>query len=548
MDMMGGIANTVTQRAHRAGAPRLLHPPHAQHWPVTEPRMHSRLHAPRRGAPAGAAWVRAVLLAAAAVGGALPWAGSAAHAQAAPEQERVEPAVISIEVTQQRVDWYSPWQGTRPETAAGSGFLIGRGRIMTNAHVVSDARQIIVRRDGDHQSYFAELEFIAHDADLATLRVADPAFARGVKPLQLGGLPSLRSRVRTYGYPAGGEKISRTEGVVSRVEFVTYLHTGADQHLAVQTDSAINPGNSGGPVVQEGKVIGVAFQTSTRLNDVGFFIPTPVIKRFLADVKDGHYDGYGDLGIVTSNLINPVYRDYLGLKADGRGVLVDRVLHGSSGDGVLRAGDVVLAIDDVPVLSDGTIDSGGYSFSFQQVVEQKLLGEPVRVAVWRERKRQVLQLPLKRYTEADRMRARFDAPAPYFVYAGLVFMELNREYLRTFGNYWENADKHLLYKHFYAFLEENQAFEGAVVLARILPHRINSAYAYLVNTQVQSLNGVPIHALRDLEAGLKAGTGRYHRIVLAPGDLQLVLERQEATQSHQEIMGLYGIQQDRYLP
>jgi hypothetical protein len=65
---------------------------------------------------------------------------------------------------------------------------------------------------------------------------------------------------------------------------------------------------------------------------------------------------------------------------------------------------------------------------------------------------------------------------------------------------------------------------------------------------VQSLNGVPIHALRDLEAGLKAGTGRYHRIVLAPGDLQLVLERQEATQSHQEIMGLYGIQQDRYLP
>ncbi|NIP74257.1 MAG: hypothetical protein GWO16_15170, partial [Gammaproteobacteria bacterium] len=55
----------------------------------------------------------------------------------------------------------------------------------------------------------------------------------------------------------------------------------------------------------------------------------------------------------------------------------------------------------------------------------------------------------------QRMRSSFDVAPPYFVYAGLVFMQLNREYLKTFGNYWENADKHLLYSHFFEFMERD---------------------------------------------------------------------------------------------
>ena len=487
----------------------------------------------------------------------LALAGSPARAQQAPDaghaaagspEETIEPAIISIEVTQQRTDWYSPWQGTRPEVSQGSGFLIGPGRIMTNAHVVSDARQIVVRRNGDDRPYFADIEFIGHDTDLATLRVNDPAFSRGVPPLALGDLPSLRSRVRTYGYPAGGEKISRTEGVVSRIQFITYVHSGADQHLAVQTDSAINPGNSGGPVVQEGKVIGVAFQASTRLNDVGYFIPVPVIRRFLEDVQDGTYEGYGDLGVVTSNLINPTYRRSLGLQDDHRGVVVDRVLPRSSAAGLLREADVILAVDDVPVEADGTINYHGYSLGYQQTVEQKQIGEAVKATVWRSGKALELRVPLHRYPEAERMRAEFDTPAPYLVYAGLVFMELNRDYLRTFGNYWETADKHLLYRHFYAFMESDQPYAGTVVLARVLPHRINTAYTSLANSQVAAVNGVTVHTLRELESALAAARSGYQVFDLMPGEQVLVLDKAAADTAQPEILGRYAIPKDRYLP
>lgn len=459
----------------------------------------------------------------------------------------IEPAIVAIEVTQQRPDWYSPWQRTRPSQSSGSGFLIGPGRVMTNAHVVSDAKQIIVRRNQDNRPFFAEIEYIAHDSDLATLRVKDPAFDAGVQSLRLGGLPSLRSHVRTYGFPAGGEKISRTEGVVSRIQFITYLHSSADSHLGVQTDSAINPGNSGGPVIQEGSVIGVAFQTNTRLNDVGYFIPTPVIRRFLKDSEDGRYDGYGDLGIATSNLINPTYRRFKKLPSNQIGVAVDRIHPLGSAEGFVKDGDVVVAIDGITVMADGTINFKGFTLNFEQMVEEKLLGETVNLTVWRNGMPVEIGFPLKRFPISERMRSKFDTFPRYLVHAGLVFMELDREYLKTFGNYWENADKHLLYAHFFKFLESGKKPETRVVLARVLPHRINRPYSGMVNKMVETLNGVPIRRLEDISEGLKENGEKFHRLILEPGGQMLVLDKKEATKAHPEILQKYGITRDRRL-
>ena len=111
--------------------------------------------------------------------------------------------------------------------------------------------------------------------------MADPAFARGLRPLALGPLPRTGTRVVTYGFPLGGQDVSSTAGIVSRVESRGYLHSGADQHLVVQTDAAINPGNSGGPVIQDGRVVGVAFQGLPGADNMGFFIPVPIVRHFL---------------------------------------------------------------------------------------------------------------------------------------------------------------------------------------------------------------------------------------------------------------------------
>ncbi len=118
--------------------------------------------------------------------------------------------------------------------------------------------------------------------------------------------------------------MSVTTGIVSRIDFNLYTHSAIDSHLAIQISAQINPGNSGGPVMQTGKVVGVAFQgySGDIAQGVAYMIPTPVIRRFLKDIEDGHYDRYVDLGITYTKLQNPAQRHYLGLNDDDRGVLV----------------------------------------------------------------------------------------------------------------------------------------------------------------------------------------------------------------------------------
>ena len=83
--------------------------------------------------------------------------------------------------------------------------------------------------------------------------------------------------------------MSVTTGIVSRIDFQLYTHSSVDQHLAIQISAQINPGNSGGPVMQDGKVVGVAFQgySGDVAQGVAYMIPTPVMNRVLEDISNG---------------------------------------------------------------------------------------------------------------------------------------------------------------------------------------------------------------------------------------------------------------------
>src|SRR5207302_4307975 len=113
-----------------------------------------------------------------------------------------------------------------------------------------------------------------------------------------------------------------------------------DSHLAIQISAQINPGNSGGPVMQNAKVVGEAFQgySGDVAQGVAYMVPTPVIRRFLKDIEDGHYDKYVDLAMTYAKLQNPAQRRFLGLKNDDRGVLVDTVVAAGPCANILRPG------------------------------------------------------------------------------------------------------------------------------------------------------------------------------------------------------------------
>jgi S1-C subfamily serine protease len=453
-------------------------------------------------------------------------------------------SIVKIYATVQQEDFLQPWQPRAMMRGNGSGFIIKGKRIMTNAHVVSDARFLEVQREGDPRKVPAEVEFIAHDCDLAILKVKDEAFFADTRPLSFGkSLPSLNDTVMVLGYPMGGDRLSLTKGVVSRIDYSLYAHSTVDSHLVMQVDAAINPGNSGGPVLFNDKVVAVAFQGIMGAQNLGYTIPLPVIEHFMKDIEDGTYDGYPELGVEHLESRNPALRADLGLPAGISGIVVAYVDPFGAAAGLLKPQDVLLSIDGNSIADDGSVGLDGNSVEYSEFVERKQSNEKIFFTVWRDRKTAAVIVPLARKPDPFIFRQTYDRHPEYLVTGGLVFCPLSRGYLATLGNELNTpAAQRLLYTSTFAKLDnlykEKKQF---VVLAGRLPHPINTYCASHLNQILASVNGQPIRELADLPEALKMDTGGFIVFRFEGNDNPLILEAAMMKESDGEIMDQYNI-------
>ncbi len=458
-------------------------------------------------------------------------------------------AVVRVEASVAHRDPTAPWTVLPGGLDVGSGFVIDGSRILTNAHVVHDARQITVKRNDGGTPVIATVEALAWDCDLAVLRVDDKAFFKGIKPLHLGDVPRTGSSVVSYGYPMGGQELSSTAGVVSRIEWLSYVFSSADAHLGIQTDAAINPGNSGGPVVQGGAVVGVAFQTVNGSQSLGYLIPVPVVRHVLDDLKDGHYDGFPDLAATTQPLASPALRRERGVPADRTGVVVDEVWPGGTAQGALLDGDVLLAVDGQKIADDGTVALAGERVSFHHFFDMKQIGEPVTLTVWRGGKAIEVKATSRRRAWADRHRSNKEGAAPYLVHGGLLFTTLTADYLHTWAP--KTTDEWLAFRYLNWRLyllpmeQPEHAGEDTIVLSRVFRDPVNADLTWPGPSAVKSVNGRPIHSLADLSAALTENKGRYHVVEFAPSGTIGVIDCKKAAEAHTAILERYGITHDQ---
>jgi len=306
------------------------------------------------------------------------------------------PAVVNITSKAVTFDFF---YGLVPQEGQGSGFIIDKeGHILTNYHVVADARQVEITLH-NHKKYRATIVGMDRPHDLAVIQIK----AQDLTPAVLGDSRNLQVGQKVYaiGNPFGLSG-TMTRGIVSSIRSVREPD-GMTIDEAIQTDAAINPGNSGGPLMNwHGEVIGINTMIASSVGQsagIGFAIPINTAKAVLNDLVTLGRVRRPALGVRTIP-IDPELANEMGLAADS-GLLIVQVVPGGSADRaglrggseraylgntpIMLGGDLIIAIDDEKVSDQQDLT---------QMMNNHRAGDTVRITIYRGKQKMTVNVVL----------------------------------------------------------------------------------------------------------------------------------------------------------
>lgn len=268
---------------------------------------------------------------------------------------------------------------------AGSGIIISEdGYIVTNNHVIEDARSILVAL---HDGTTYEAQLVASDSkmDIGVIKIE----ASGLTPAILGDSDSLSvgEPVVAVGNPLGQLGGTVTNGIVSALDREIILNN--EHRNLLQTNAAINPGNSGGGLFNaDGELIGIVVAKSSGedVEGLGFAIPINDAKPIIEDlIAQGYVGGRVSLGITALDLTTPQLAAQYGFKTPG--VYVQSVIENSSAaNGGLQPGDCFVSINDTAIEAISDITS---------ILNESSVGDQLMITVKRDGKIVELTLTLQ---------------------------------------------------------------------------------------------------------------------------------------------------------
>src|ERR1700733_7642965 len=306
------------------------------------------------------------------------------------------PSVVNVTSRAMAFDFF---YGLVPQEGQGSGFVIDKeGHILTNYHVIADARQVEVTMH-NRKKYKATVVGTDQPHDLAVIQIK----ASDLVPAVLGDSRNLQVGQKVYaiGNPFGLAG-TMTRGIVSSIRPVREPN-GATIEDAIQTDAAINPGNSGGPMMNgHGEVIGINTMILSSVGQnagIGFAIPINTAKAVLNDLMTLGRVRRPALGVRTIPVSAELAAE-IGLPSD-YGLLILQVIPGSAADQAgLRAGNERAYLGNIPIMLGGDliVAIDGEKIEDEQtlsdIMNNHRAGDTVKVTIYRNKKKMDVSVAL----------------------------------------------------------------------------------------------------------------------------------------------------------
>ncbi len=307
--------------------------------------------------------------------------------------------IASVVNITSRVMTFDFFYGLVPQEGQGSGFVIDKeGHILTNYHVIAEARQVEVTLH-NRKKYKATIVGTDKSHDLAIVQIKAP----DLQPMTLGDSANLQVGQKVYaiGNPFGLAG-TLTRGIVSSIRQVQEPD-GLVIDEAIQTDAAINPGNSGGPLLNwHGEVIGINTMIASSVGQsagIGFAIPINTAKAVVNDLVTLGRVRRPALGVRTIPIDSEI-ADELGLAADYGLLIVQAVPGGSADRAGLRGGSERAYLGNTPIMIGGDliVAINGEKIESQQTLAQIMnkhrAGDTVRVTIFRGKKQMEVSVVL----------------------------------------------------------------------------------------------------------------------------------------------------------
>lgn len=467
-----------------------------------------------------------------------------------PNNMIIETQVLRVFAVKNASYYHKPWKSPDFSEVRGSGFFFKdeknfpgkKGLIITNAHAVSMAQSIKVSNGREKRRYAVNIVGICDSADFAVLQMEAEELATyeringKIVPLELGDSDKLRvgDKVQGWGYPLGGEGISKSDqGEISRIEVKTYAHSD-EMWLMVQASLQQNRGNSGGPVLKDGKVIGVSFQGMRASDRINFFIPINLVQDLFPSLD--HSDLIPAWRFVVEHMF-PRLKDFYKLEPDQGGVLLIYIIpDGGPYKFGLREKDILTEIDGHAIDNFGEIyfQPLEQKVFFGEVLNRKKVGDRLSVKLIRDGK--PMELTGRITPGLPKLVPRIFTGANYFIFGGVGFVELT---LNCIDNLGKSGDTFRA-----KYLDEfpKHPYEKVVIISEIFPeYGLTDTSNYL--KRVEKIDGRDILNVEDLYDSIQSAIkqGKKKALVQIAQNVQLPLDLENAEALDKSIQKKYGI-------
>jgi hypothetical protein len=282
------------------------------------------------------------------------------------------------------------------------------------------------------------------------------------------------------------------------------------------------------PVLRDGELAGVliSYDSKDQLCDVS---STDIISRFLEEAADGDYHGFPSLGVSIARTEDSSFRQWLKLTDDQGGLYVRSVRKGGAAETAgVKPGDVLLAVDGKAIDRRGYYEHPRYGrLSWGHLIRgEKAVGETIALSLLRDGEPLELSATLSREEESERLVPAylFDKEPSYLLKGGLVFQELSRPILESYGKDWQSRAPLNLLDAYENPEKYQDSMRRVVFLSGVIPTPATVGYERLRNLIVSKVNGKEIKDMQTLIAAFDGNSNELHSIEFEDEHLTVYLD------------------------